>query len=141
MQFFPRHRYRLTRSKCFYSASDFLVPSFIQRGVAFLQAVEQTICESGAFINGQSQCPLQYLGDIRTHAHILRCAPNFTLAETEAAPFDAAPRLCFQFYSANSMVIVAPPIDAMMALSFTGLCESLVTHSVCLSFSEVISTL
>ena len=44
-------------------------------------------------------------------------------------------------YSVSSIVIVAPPIDASTALTFTGFRESFATHSVCLSLSDESSTL
>jgi len=57
MQFFPGDSHRFTRPQIFDSASDFLIPSLLDRFIRTRKTVEQGVGQRSALVNGEGERP------------------------------------------------------------------------------------
>jgi len=57
MQFFPRNGHGLARPQVFDSASDFPIPSLLDRFIRGLKTIEQGVSQCGALVNRERERP------------------------------------------------------------------------------------
>ena len=57
MQFFPRNSHGLARPQVFDSASDFLIPSLLDRFIRTLKTVEEGVGQCSALVNRERERP------------------------------------------------------------------------------------
>ncbi len=71
MQFFPRDGHGFARLQVLHAPRYFFVPGSLHRFVRVFEAVEQSVSQSGALLNRESECSFQEISNFWTHGVIL----------------------------------------------------------------------